>query len=402
MSTEKFFINQNQAELDADKSRARQKDLMLNNLKYQLIGKLRSEGAIKISIDAIEIKNKEIEIKAKYILGGYKEGVFRSVLNHMGNNVIKNFELSLENATPVQNVVASSEPLEEQKMIFDLALIQAKEAGRDQYELIYPTVGVIGILAKSNIDSDTIKKLCSLSANHFGIKPEFTNELKVAYVVDDTLPEISSEDKMFELQKDIKAFTSHNTEEKERAQTITLRENFIQSIELKAQDAIKKLGFSYSKGSPKILSTDSVLEFVDNKFDGHVVVKAKVGDEIISYALPVVKNHLVIKAKLEVYKTNTEQFKDELAKRVNEDIRATLKQDIEVIQANFSKEQEDLLAPGIITAAKVSDLQKVIKTTKEWLPVGIEAGYELNLHGNMYKVEFEENGVNVNLVLVNG
>src|SRR5271157_2835823 len=210
MSTEKFFINQAQAELDAQKGQIRRDEVLLSNVKYQLIGKLREIGATKISIDSFDKKPSEITVKAKFLLNsGFKEGSFTFKINQMGNFIIKGFDLSLDNSTPVQKVYETPETIEAQEMKFDLSLIQSRQVDVDQFELVYPTVGVIGVLAKANIDIDTVKKLCVLASEAFSIKPEFVGEFKVTDVKDDMIPDINSEDKMFQLQKDIKSFIAN-------------------------------------------------------------------------------------------------------------------------------------------------------------------------------------------------
>ena len=397
MGVEQTIINPDPAVLDQNKTKIRQEEMLFGNLKLRLIGELRKSGAIKVSVEGFEKKENEITAKAKFDLRGYKESTFTFRPNHMGNFIIKGLELSLDNATPVKSDI-KIENFVEEKFILDLALVQAKQVDSDQFEIIYPTIGVTGILSKENIDAASIKTLLSQATEFYCLKPEFVNELNVNFTKSEDLPNIESKDTWFEMQKGLQAFAKSNNEEKERNRSASLRENLIRSIEMKAQETVRKMGMSYSKGTPKILSSEVSLQVVDNKFDGSVFVKAKISDDVVTYNIPVVKNNVIVKGDLDTYKlANVEQYNNTLEKKLNEDIKNSLKQDIELIKAQDEAEQKILGEK--LTATKVSDMQKVILTDKNWLPEGIEDGQILNLKGNIYKVEFEGNGIMCRLVL---
>lgn len=401
MSTEKMFINPDQNAMDSKKSTLRKQEYLLSNLKYNLIGELRKHGAIKISVDGFEKKDDTYKVKAKFILDTYKQGEFTFKANNFGNYLIKGFDLSIDNATPVVAELVVPVQIEPEHMVFDLSLIQAKQVGKNEFEVIYPTIGTLGIMSNANLDIETVKKLCAMAGEAYGIKPDFANEFKVTIVSNDDLPIGDSPDKMFEAQKDIKSYVKSNTNDKEKNQFVTLRNNFVKSIELKAQNIVKQSQTSYSKGSPKIISVESVLEYINNKFDGSIIVKAQIGNDLIHYSLPVVKNNICVKGNIETYKLKREDFINDLNKKINEQIKSSYEVDLQIAQANeiqMQKEAKDIQEK--ILGYKVSDVQKSFKVNKEFLREGVQTGEEVNLNGNIYKVEFEEGGCVANLVLV--
>jgi hypothetical protein len=394
---EKFFVNQDQMALDAQKTTKRREEVLLSNIKYQLIGKLRNEGATKISIEAIEKKDVDFNVKAKFLLKGFKEGEFNFKINQMGNYIIKGFDLSIDNATLIKSNEELPIEMPEQKMMFDMSLIQAQDIGENKYQISYPTVGEIGILSKDNSnDVESVKKLCSMASDFYGMKSEFVNDFKLNMT--DGANNITASDKtsldpMVEVQKELKSFSKHNTDEKEKNQLTTLRENFIQSITMKAKNMVKQLTTTYGKGSPKILSADTVLEYIDNKFDGTVIVRAQFGKDIISYGLPVVKNNIVLKGNInETYKIKREDFIDDLNKKINSDISESLKLDMELLQADMNNDVNKT-SENLITSARVSDIQKSYVVDKHFVPEGTEIGSILNLSAGKYEVSKENDSL---------
>jgi hypothetical protein len=286
----------------------------------------------------------------------------------------------------------------EDNITFDISAIQAKEIDYNKFSVVYPTVGEIGIVSKDGMTEENIKKLCALSAEWYGLKPVFAGEFKVNYKTDEDFEQIKSSDKMFEAQKEMKNFVKENNAEKEKDKFLSLRENLINSIELKAQNIIKSHTSSFKTGITKIVATDSMLEYVNNKFDGKIFVKAIVGKDIISYGLPVIKNNITIKGGLELYKEKREAYVDEVSKKIEQEISASIEKDCEFAKIDFENEQKERIEK--ILAFKVSDMQKRILMDKNFLPAGVENGQILNLKGTNYKVEFEENGIMCNLILV--
>jgi hypothetical protein len=395
---EKFFVNPDQAALDAEKSTKRREEVLLSNIKYQLIGKLRNEGAAKISVEAIERKDDDFKVKAKFLLKGYKEGEFNFKPNNFGNYIIKGFDISVDNATIIKSNIELPTEVAEQKMMFDMSLIQAQDIGDNRFQISYPTVGEIGILSKENSnDSETIKKLCTMASDFYGMRSEFVNDFKLN-MTDGSANITASEnktspDQMVEVQKELKSYAMHNTDEKEKNQLTTLRENFIQSITVKAKSMVKQLTTTYGKGSPKILSAETVLEYIDNKFDGTVIVKAQFGKDIITYGLPIVKNNIVLKGNInETYKIKREDFIDDLNKKINSDISDSLKTEIEIIQASIATDVNNT-AENMITSARVSDIQKSFVVDKHFVPEGTEVGTILNLSAGKYEVSKENDSL---------
>jgi hypothetical protein len=394
---EKFFVNPDQAALDAEKSTKRREEVLLSNIKYQLIGKLRNEGAAKISVEAIEKKDNDFKVKAKFLLKGYKEGEFNFKPNNFGNYIIKGFDISIDNATPIKSNVELPTEVTEQKMMFDMSLIQAQDIGENRYQISYPTVGEIGILSKENSnDIETVKKLCAMASDFYGMKSEFVNDFKLNMT--DGANNITASDKtsldpMVEVQKELKSYAIHNTDEKEKNQLTTLRENFIQSITAKAKNIVKQSTTTYGKGSPKILSAETVLEYIDNKFDGTVIVKAQFGKDIISYGLPIVKNNIVLKGNInETYKIKREDFIDDLNKKINSDISDSLKLDMELLQVDMNNDINKT-AENMITSARTSEIQKSFVVDKHFVPEGTEVGTILNLSAGKYEVSKENDSL---------
>jgi hypothetical protein len=400
MTIEKTFSNPDQAALDAIKSTDRKNQVLLSNIKYSLIGELRKIGAAKISVDSFEKIDDTYKIKAKFLLKGMKQGefLFKSVGN-MCNYAIRGFDLSIDNATPVEAEYVAPIEMPSERMTFDLSLIQSKDVGDDKCEVIYPTVGVMAVISKVNLDLDTVKKLCTMASEFYGIKSEFVNELKITAVSEEQVFDVNSADKVFEAQREIKSFTKSNTERNENNQFVTLRENFLKSIEAKAANIVKQSKTSYKTGTPKILSVESTMEYIDNKFDGTLIVKAQIGKDIITYGIPVVKNNIFVKGNIDTYKIKREDFVNELDIKLNESIKANLNQEMELMKIEAEKDEKDVADK--ILGFKVSDVQKVIKVDKNWLPEGFEVGQILNLSGCQYKIEAGSNDTLFNLVLQN-
>lgn len=402
-SVEKFFTNPDQMALDTQKSTTRKEEVLLNNIKYQLIGELRKNGANKITVESIDKKEGEFKVKAKYSLKGSKQSEFTFRPNHMGNYLLKGFDISLDNATPIEVEYHIPEDPMQEKMVFDLSIIQSKKTQDDKCEIIYPPVGVLGTVSPDNMDIVAVKRMCTMASEFFGIKAEFVNDLKINEVKEDELVDAKSQDAMYEAQKEIRNYVKSNMEGKENDKFITLRDNFIRSIELKAGTMVKQLKASHTNGTPKIVSIENVFEYVDGKFDGTLMVKAKIGNEVITYGLPVVKNNIVLKSSIEDYKLKREDFIDSLEKKLNAEIKASVDADMENERKMIEQSQNELQDKMTkeILAYRTSDMQKIIKVDKSWLPEGIEAGQILNLGGNQYKAEPDANGTLYNLVLQN-
>jgi hypothetical protein len=236
-----------------------------------------------------------------------------------------------------------------------------------------------------------------MASDFYGMRSEFVNDFKLNMT--DGVNSITasenktSSDQMVEVQKELKSYAMHNTDEKEKNQLTTLRENFIQSITVKAKSMVKQLTTTYGKGSPKILSAETVLEYIDNKFDGTVIVKAQFGKDIITYGLPIVKNNIVLKGNInETYKIKREDFIDDLNKKINSDISDSLKTEIEIIQASIATDVNNT-AENMITSARVSDIQKSFVVDKHFVPEGTEVGTILNLSAGKYEVSKENDSL---------
>jgi len=397
---EKFFIDPDKARLEAKKSQIRKEELLLSNIKYQLAGKLRQEGAIKVSVDNFDRQENQVTATARFELKGYKEGKFNFKKNHMGNFILKNFENSIDESELVKAEKLNYEidPVEI-KMTFDLSKVFAKEGLKESVDLIYPTVGLIGTMKKDNIDELSVKKLCQLAAEAYGLTPVFVNDFKVNYVENEELPEMIIKDEMAMMQQGLKSYTRENNALKEKEQTKTLRDNLVNSIESKAKDYVKRATTSYKTGTTKILSAETFLEFINNRFDGHTLVKAKIGDRINTYALPVVKNQLVVKNHIDSYKTEESEYKNELEEKLNKSLNDGLSQDLEIIKAEFLTDKQTAMG---ITAARVSEVQKSFKVNKEFIPEGLEPGNIMTFDsGLQYKIVGEIDAQVFTLVLVN-
>lgn len=397
---EKFFINPDKAVVEGQKSQIRQEELLLSNIKYQLAGKLRQEGAIKVAIENFDRKENEIKVNAKFELKGYKEGVFNFKKNHIGNFILKNFENSIDDAKIVgaDELDYSIDPVEI-KMTFDMSKVFAKEGLKNSVDLIYPTVGIIGSMKKDNIDELSVKKLCSMAAEAYGLKPEFVNVLELTYVDNEELPEMEIKDEIAMLQQGLKSYTRENNTLKERDQSKSLRDNLVKSIESKAKDFVKRTTTSYKTGTTKILSAETFLEYINNRFDGHTLVKAKVGKRIHTYALPVVKNQLLIKNSIDAYKTEEAEYKNELERKISASLQEGLKQDLDVIRAEYTTDKQNAIS---ISAARVSDVQKSFKVNKEFIPEGLEPGNIMTFDsGFKYEITGEPDAQVFTLVLVN-
>jgi hypothetical protein len=401
MNLEQSVINPEQAKLDEVKDETRKQELLTSNIKYQLIGELRKAGAIKINIDAFERKNDEIKVKAKYELKGYKQSEFLFKENHMHNFVIKGFDLSLDNAQLVQVAEYKTTPITtEDNITFDLSIIQAKEIDYNKYQISYPTVGEIGTLNKESLTEDIVKRLCGMSAANYGLKPVFSGDFKVSYNVDPEFASVKSPDGMHEAQKQLRSFLKENNDLKEKDKFSSLRENLITTLETQAKNIVKSNTTSYRTGSTKILATDSMLEYIDNKFDGKIFVKALIGKDVISYGIPVVKNNLIVKGGLEVYKEKREDYVNEVQDKINLELAESMNKEMAMAKADYEvTASEEAMKLNKVLAYKASDMQKKILVDKNWLPTGTVNGMILNLKGINYKVEFEENNIMCNLVL---
>ena len=390
---EKYLVDPKKAEIEAQKSQARQDDLLLSNLKYKLLGELRTLGAIKVDIFAFHKGENEIKANAKFNLNGYKQTEFVFKKNHLGNFVLKNLEASLDNAELIQmkDMPEFTPSQLECNMTFDLSQIQAKNKG-NVYDIFYPTTGYLGTITSAETNVESIKKLCVLAADNFGLKPDFVNELKINNINEDIdLVEAKSDDLILESMKEMKSFVAGNNAEKERDKFSTLRSNLIKSLELKAQDIVKKSTGGYKNGITKIVSTNTICEYVDNKFVGQVIVDARVGGHIKTYALPVAKNVIVANKPIDTYLVKQELYKEELDKKIVEDIKAGLDNDMLVLEADMLEEATlGHMINNTIKAARASEIQKSFKMDKHSLPgeLGIgdifvgESGLKYEIRGN--------------------
>lgn len=410
MSTEKMLKNLEQAAIDAKKSQERKEETILSNAKYKVVGSLRTQGATQISVKNVEMKDNEIFVTARYMFKDTQEGTFKLKMNGVGGYSISNMEASLEGASTIKNgffieqdaKINANDIADEDHMNFDLSLITAKEIAPNKFEISYPMVGDMGVVSKDNVTLDTVKKLCAMSADSFERLAKFSGDFKVNYT--DSVMVTASSDKTVNAYMGYKSFVKSNMEGKENDIKNTLRSNFIKSIELKAQNIIRQKGTNYKTGAPKIVETNSVLKLVNEKFEGSILVKAKIGDKIVTYDLPVVKGGLIVQGSLDTYKKEESVFKDELRQKIEDEIKASIKLETEILCKKEYDEMEQLTkSMDKIFGGRVSDIQKTFLVEKKWLEekgIEIKEGTILNLKGNKYSVEMESNGIMCNLVLV--
>ncbi len=379
---------------------------------YSMLQKvLRSNGATKVQILSTDKKDTGYVVTADYHLNGFKRGEFNFVPNHMGNYVIKNVENSIEAASTVEDgfVIANRKQIEASvqedfsKITFDMSLIEAEEISAGVYDISYPTVGIIGKqMRKENITEKAIEQLCVMAAENFKMIPSFAGEYKLN-VKGSELP-TDSQDKTYNAGVNYKYFVKSNID-KENDMFTTVRENTLRSIELKAQDFIKRGGTSYKSGIPQIMSTDSTVKFnEEGKIDGTVMVKAKINNEVITYALPICKGTLVTQGGIDTYKKEVSAFVDETMKKVQEEIKANVKETIEK-ECVRAMQEYNMVADGItkVMSANMTDIQKSFLFEKKWFEekgITITDGMTIDIKGAKYTVKLEPNGIMCNLVQV--
>jgi hypothetical protein len=364
----------------------RENENVIRKLTSSIEQKLRSIGAMKIKIDGAVYDNENnAAIKASYVIGlNEKKAEFHMIKDNLGNYNIKGFENSMNAATTVMKAEQTFETFEtETELTFDLSSILAIQKG-DGYRVEYPALGVIAELNSDEITENNIRVICAVTANDMGLEPKFINEFKVNYKNNDFSYKadynVKSDDSKINDLKDL----NEAVESKHEGKYDSVRRVFIESMKIKAENHIKSNAGGWKVGIPHIESSISYIEINDGQYSGNVLVKAKINNEIKTYAIPVENGRLIADKDVSKYIIEEKKFENIVKKEIESRLSDRLDSDMKLmldVEEQELKETSDKLI-GI----KVSDIQTAIRVPKINIE-GVEADDIYNVGGIKYKIE---------------
>jgi len=371
------------------------------NIENVVRSALSKIGALKISFDELNVENDKATIMARFDFDGQtKRAQFNLERDKFANWRIKEFQTSIDAAI----VEAKEHKIQEVKipndeLIIDLSVIKAVQRGNSYY-IEHPVIGKIGTLTKEEITEPNIKTLFALFANETGAKIKYINGFAVDFkdesydYEEPTYRELESKDPQIQAKNQMTYYIKAKTLD----MNASVRENFSNIIKIEAQNFIKRNCFSYKTGPVQILGSDSFVEINNGEYNGNVVVKAKIGQQEKVFALPVEKGRLTVKKDINAYIIEEKVFEDIVKNKIEERLKAMLKEDMELI---VKAEKDDIAnLQSNINAIRTQDVLKTFKVAKINLE-GVEVGDVINLSGIKYKVEPGTNDAYFNLVLVN-
>jgi len=348
---------------------------------------LRKRGAVQTVIESIELEESKATVVATYLGGNdRKRGTFSFAKNNLKNWVLKNVESSMETAELIIEAAfqGKDSTKEEEVIVFDLSKVKAFQHG-SAYNIEDENVGNLGQLNKSQITEDNIKTLYMLAAGQINIECDFKGSLKVEYFEEDTLiddtmaPPVEATDEKIKAKREVSNFARENSEDKFAG----MRENFEKVIKVKASDLVRRKGTNYKTGMPKIIDIKSYIEIKDNIYAGNVLVTAKIGDEIITYALPIEEGKIKVSGKLDKYRIEKKQFEDIVKAEMDKRLKDKFREDLETIVADEEHQQAEIIEA--FSGGRASEIQQTMKFQKINMP-GVDDGDVLDLQGVKYKV----------------
>jgi hypothetical protein len=372
------------------------------NIENLVKNTLKKIGALKITLPEIKFSEDKAVVTASFLFEDkMRKTTFNLVRDGFANWNIKEFDASIEAAEFVKEEKKeySNFDMGSDELVIDLSIIKAIQKG-NEYLIEHPVIGKIGSLEKDEITENNIKVLMTLFAGETGAKIKYINNFQVdfkdeSFVYDEpSYNEINSKDPMMQTKREIVAYTKIKSEDK----NVTIRENFNKVICMKAENIVKKQAYSWKEGIPQIISTNSFVEIKDGKYNGNVLIKAKIGTQEKTFALPVIKGNLMLKKELNAYIIDENEFVDIVKNSIESHLKEVLKDEMDLI-SNKEKEDIENLASNKIEAIRTQDVLKTFRIAKVNLK-DTEPGDIINLSGIKYKVEPGTNDAYFNLVLV--
>lgn len=356
------------------------------NLQNMLLASLRGMSAMKIKIEALQYEDETASIVASYdFKGESKKGTFNFEKDRLSNWHIVMFDSSIRAAeTVVVEEVKINPVMIDQNITFDLSAIKAIQRG-DEYQIEYPAFGKLGHLKADAVTEDSIKVLFAAAASDLGMKAKFTGTFKVEYHNQDytvdlpTYAEAKSSDTKVQARNDMIYFQKEQSEDKFAG----LREAFAKTIKIKASTLVKQFGTTYKTGIPQITEVESFIEMKDGIYSGNVLVKAKMKEDIVTFALPIVRGKIEFKGDLNKYRIDTKKFHDIVKTEMDKRLKATLQEHIKVIVADEMNQRAQTV--DALKGGRQAGSATQFKIAKVNLP-DAKLGMVLNLSGADYEV----------------
>jgi hypothetical protein len=363
----------------------RENENVMRNLGLKIEQKLRSIGAMKVKINGVVYDNSQAAIKASYTMGlNEKKSEFHMIKDSLGNYNIKGFENSIDSAEVIIKAEDTYADFEtDTELTFDLSSIVAIQRG-EGYKVEYPALGTLANLNSDEITENNIRIICAAMANDMGLEPKFINEFRVNYKNEDysykaDYKVVSSDSKINDL-KDI----NEQVELKHEGRFDSVRRVFIESMKIKAENHVKTNAGGWKVGIPHIESSISYIEINDGQYSGNVLVKAKINNDIKTYALPVENGKLTSERDVSKFIIEEEKFKDIVKSEIEARLTDRLNNEMEL--ALKTEEQELKSTSDKLVGVRVSDIQTAICVPKINIE-GVENGDIYNVGGIKYKVE---------------
>jgi len=373
------------------------------NIENVVKGALRSIGAMKVTVSDFKEETDKVTVVASYM---FKDEIRKTSFNmkadKFGNWFINEFETSFNASEIVPNVMKESKMvIPSNELIIDLSTIKAIQRG-NEYSIEHPVIGKIGSLVKDEITEKNIKTLFALFASDSGADIKYINAFAVDFEDQDftyeepTFNEINSKDQNIQAKNEMFYYTKSKTEDL----NASMRENYDKVIKIEATNFVKRNTSGWKTGPTQIMSVDSFVEIKDSKYVGNIVVRAKVGVQEKTYALPVEKGKLVVKGNIENYVIEDKVFEDLVKKSIDEHLKAQVKKELDHIAILEANDLANLRNAGSnVEAIRTQDVLKTFRVAKVNLE-DTEIGDVINLSGIKYKVEAGDNDAYFTLVLV--
>ena len=224
-----------------------------------------------------------------------------------------------------------------------------------------------------------------------GLEPKFINEFKVNYKNEDHTYKadykvVSSDSKINDLND-----LNEQVELKHEGRYDSVRRVFIESMKIKAENHVKANAGGWKVGIPHIESSISYIETNDGQYSGNVLVKAKINNEIKTYALPVENGKLTADRDISKFIIEEEKFKDIVKSEIEARLTDRLNNEMELMLETEEKELKGI--SNKLVGVRVSDIQTAICVPRINIE-GVEDGDIYNVGGIKYKVEVDPKNSN--------
>ena len=386
--------------VNANKTKEKRLDAKTKmNLENMVIFALRRRMASQINILSTDFEQEEGKVVATYLIGNNrKQGEFFFQKDRLKNWRHKNLDTSLTIAELVpEEPIEGGHIIPEGIVIFDLSLIKAIQQG-NAYRIEDPFLGKIGELYKDEITEENIKNFYMLAGQDIGMDVQFEGIFAVEfhdedYLVDGpTYKEETKDNESLQAKNHLTIVAKEQYEDKFSG----VRENFEKTIKIRAQNIVKQKAGSYKTGSPNIIDCQSFIEINENVYAGNILVKAVIGDNIITFALPVEDGKLKVGRDIWTYKIEEEEFKSIVKAEMDKRLEDKLNSDLNTIVEDEQFQRSEAIKA---LSAGQREVQKTMKFSKTNLQ-DVEEGQILDLNGTKYKVQNGENPADWVLSLV--